>query len=109
VAIVVDGGRVFDPEVAIGNAVVAPTWKSEFGGVSVKSGAQRKDSSGGFLIAFAFLNAVLCRVNPSTPSESVAAEVNLLGGTGRGPGRGGEISAKELESGLGGVPFIGHG
>jgi len=70
--IVVEGGGIFDPEVAIRNAVVAPTWKGELGGVSVKNGAQRKDSCGGFLIAFPFLNAVLCRVNPSTPGESLS-------------------------------------
>ena len=108
-AIVIEGGGIFDPEVAIGNAVVAPTWKGELGGVSVKDGAQGKDSCGGFLIAFPFLNAVLCRVNPSTPSESVATEVNFLRGTDRGPRRDGESSAKDLESGLGGVPVVGHG
>jgi hypothetical protein len=34
-AIVVEGGRVFDPKIAIGNAVVTPTWKGELGGVPI--------------------------------------------------------------------------
>jgi len=39
-AVVVEGGGIFDPEIAIGNTVVAPTWNGELGGVSVKNGAQ---------------------------------------------------------------------
>ena len=45
-AIVVEGGGVFDPKIAIGDAAVAPTWKGELGGVPIKNGAQRKDSCG---------------------------------------------------------------
>jgi len=108
-AIVVQGSGIFDPKIPIGDAVVAPTWKGELGGVSIQSGAQQKYSSGRLFIAFAFLNAVLCRVNPSAPSESVAAEVNLLGEAGCGPGRGGKSSAKELKICLSGIPVVGHG
>ena len=45
-AVVVERGWIFDPKVSIGYAAVAPTWKGEFGGVSVKNGAQGKDSCG---------------------------------------------------------------
>ena len=45
-AVVVEGGGVFDPKIAIGDAAVAPTWKGEMGGVPIKNGAQGKDSCG---------------------------------------------------------------
>jgi hypothetical protein len=38
-AVVVEGGGVFDPKIAIGDAAVAPTWKGEMGGVPIKNGA----------------------------------------------------------------------
>jgi hypothetical protein len=76
-AVVVEGGGIFDPKIAIGDAAVAPTWKGELGGVSIQSGTQQKDSSGRLFIAFAFLNSLLQRVNPSTPSESLSTQVDL--------------------------------
>ena len=45
-AIVVEGGGVFDPKIAIRNAVVAPTRKGELGGIPVKNRAQGKDPCG---------------------------------------------------------------
>ncbi len=41
-AVVVEGGGVFDPKIAIGDAAIAPTWKGEMGGVPIKNGAQGK-------------------------------------------------------------------
>jgi hypothetical protein len=43
-AVVVEGGGVFDPKIAIGDAAIAPTRKGELGGVSIKNRAQGKDS-----------------------------------------------------------------
>jgi hypothetical protein len=45
-AVVVEGGGVFDPKIAIGDTSVAPAWKGEMGGVPIKNGAQGKDPCG---------------------------------------------------------------
>ncbi len=108
-AVVERGGRLLDPEIAIGNLAVAPTRQRGAFRVPIEDVAEPKGSGGGFAIALAFLRAGLGGVEAAPPGEAAPAEVHGDGGIFGNPRHGGGVPPVQLEAGVPGVPTVGNG